>query len=52
MENLHIKVLKTVSKQDLLPSQPADTKTGALPLLPPPILHAPATLPAATPHID
>ena len=52
MENLHIEVLKTVSKQDLLPSQPADTKAGALPLLPPPILHAPATLPAATPHID
>jgi hypothetical protein len=45
MENLHIEVLKTVTRQEL-GSQPADAaRDNAIPA---PILHAPATLPAVT----
>jgi len=48
MENLHIEVLKTVSRQDL-PAQPAAaSQNGRTPLLPPPVLQVPATLPATT----
>jgi hypothetical protein len=48
MENLHIEVLKTVTRQEL-GSQPADvSKGGGLPTIPPPVLHAPAALPAVS----